>query len=226
MQKIHNLSKESSMNHINKYTTEGIGTFFLVLTVGCTVIAGASGVIAPLAIGSILMTMIYAGAHISGAHYNPAVSLGIWLRGRMGTPDLLPYMGAQFLGAALAALAVNYLKASAVVTPLVLKPEHTLLAEFLYTFALVYVVLHVATTRANQGNAFYGLAIGFTVLAGAFAVGSISGAAFNPAVALGIALMKLLSWQDLWMYVVANFLGGAAAAYAFMCTNQSDEFHK
>lgn len=209
--------------HLNKYLAEFIGTFFLVLTVGCTVIAGGAGVIAPLAIASILMVMIYAGAHISGAHYNPAVSLGIWLRGRMATIDLFHYILYQVLGAGLAAFVVNYLKRDSQLSPLILHPEHALLAEFLYTFALVYVVLNVATSRSTAGNSFYGLAIGFTVLAGAFAVGSISGAAFNPAVALGVALMHLVSWSDFWIYPVANLLGAVAAAYAFSLLSLEDK---
>lgn len=206
-----------------KYVTEFIGTFFLVLTVGCTVIAGASGVIAPLAIASALMVMIYAGGHISGAHYNPAVTLGVWLRGRLGTNDVFPYILAQLLAAIAAGFVVNFLKNYIPVTEIAMNPAHALVAEFLYTFALVYVVLNVATARATTGNSFYGLAIGFTVLAGAFAVGSISGAAFNPAVAVGIGIMGLLSWSNLWIYIVANFLGGAAAAYTFLFLNPQDK---
>lgn len=208
---------------MNKYVTEFIGTFFLVLTIGCSVVIGGTGVIAPLAIGSALMVMIYAGGHISGGHYNPAVTLGVWVRGRCATKDVIPYWVAQFIGAALAALVVNYLAGDRSTKAMVLKPMPALLAEFLFTFALVYVVLNVATAKANAGNSFYGLAIGFTVLAGAFAVGSISSAAFNPAVAVGISIMGLSSWTNIWIYLVANLAGGLVAALVFKFLNPTDD---
>ncbi|MCL5006158.1 MAG: aquaporin [Acidobacteria bacterium] len=204
---------------MKKYVMELIGTFFLVLTIGLTVIAGGSGVIPPLAIGSVLMVMVFVGGHISGGHYNPAISLGVWLRGRLDTKDLVPYWVFQAIGGVLAALAVKYLKSGATVSPMKLEIGPALLAEFLFTFALVFAVLNTATAKGTAGNSFYGLAIGFTVLAGAFAVGNISGAAFNPAVALGVSIMKLAAWPDIWVYWVAEFVGGAVAAYVFkfMC---------
>lgn len=208
---------------MNKYITEFIGTFFLVLTVGCCVIIGGAGVIAPLAIGSVLMVMIYAGGHVSGGHYNPAVTLGVWLRGRCPSKDVVPYWVAQILGAAVAACALNYLKGDASAKPMVLRPGPAFLAEFLFAFALVYVVLNTATAKATAGNSNYGLAIGFTVMAGAFAVGSISGAAFNPAVAVGISIMGLSAWSNLWIYLVANFAAGAAAACTFRAINLEDK---
>jgi aquaporin Z len=208
---------------MNKYIVEFIGTFFLLLTIGCSVIIGGAGVIAPLAIGAALMVMIYAGGHISGAHYNPAVTLGVWLRGRCSARDVIPYWVAQIIGAAVAAVALNYLKGDVSPKPLVLRTGPTLLAEFLFAFALVYVVLNVATAKATSGNSFYGLAIGFTVMAGAFAVGSISGAAFNPAVAIGISIMGLSLWSNVWIYLVANFAGGAVAAFAFKTINPEDK---
>ncbi|HUX09927.1 MAG TPA: aquaporin [Terriglobia bacterium] len=204
---------------MNKYVMELIGTFFLVLTIGLTVILGGSGVIPPLAIGSILMVMIFAGGHISGGHYNPAITLGVWLRGRCDTKDVAPYMVAQTMGAVLAALAVKYLKGSATVSTRELPVGPELLAELLFTFALVFVVLNTATAKGTAGNSFYGLAIGFTVMAGAFAVGSIASAAFNPAVAVGISVMGMAAWSKIWIYLVANFFGGAmaAGAFKFMC---------
>ena len=132
---------------MNKYITEFIGTFFLVLTVGCTVILGGTGVIPPLAIGSALMVMIYAGGHISGGHYNPAVTLGVWIRRRCGTKDVIPYWVAQLIGAAVAAAIVGYLKGEVTVKPMTVKVGPALLAEFLFTFALVYVVLNAATAE-------------------------------------------------------------------------------
>jgi aquaporin Z len=208
---------------MNKYIAEFIGTFFLVLTVGCSVVIGGAGVIAPLAIGSILMVMIYAGGHISGGHFNPAVTLGVWLRGRCPAKDVVPYWAAQVLGAILASLALNYLKGDAQPKVMVLKPGPALLAEFLFTFALVYVVLNSATAKLNAGNSFYGLAIGFTVTSGAFAVGSISSAAFNPAVAIGISIMGLSAWSNIWIYLVANFAAGFVAAVTFKFLNPVDK---
>ena len=139
------------------------------------------------------MAMIYAGRHISGAHYNPAVTLGVFLRGRCPASDVLPYCGAQLLGAAGAAWIVGFALRGAPVTPFLAPVVGAFLAEFLFTFALVYVVLNVATAEATDGNSYFGLAIGFTVLAGAFAVGQISGAAFNPAVAIGASIRGLLT---------------------------------
>lgn len=208
---------------MNKYVTELIGTFFLVLTIGCTVLAGGTGVIPPLAIGSALMVMIFAGGHISGAHYNPAVTLGVWIRGKCATADVAPYMVAQVIGAVLAALVVGFLRPDAAPTPGEPDVVRALVAEFLFTFALVYVVLNVATAKANGGNSFYGLAIGFTVLTGAFAVGDISGGAFNPAVAVGISVMGLSAWNNIWIFLVANFAAGAAAGLTFKALNPGDK---
>ncbi len=207
---------------MNKYVMELIGTFFLVLTVGLTVVGGGSGVIPPLAIGTVLMVMVFAGGHISGAHYNPAISLGVWLRGKMAGKDLLAYWAFQLVGALLAALAVQYLRAGVPITTMNLLRGPALLAEFLFTFALVLVVISTATAKGTEGNSFYGLAIGFTVMAGAFAVGNISGGAFNPAVALGTSLLKLSAWSQLWIYWLAEFLGGACAAYAFLWMSPAD----
>ena len=199
---------------MKKYLMEFIGTFFLVFTVGMSVLAGGD-VIPPLAIGSILMVMIYAGGHISGGHYNPAVTLGVWIRGKCETKDVLPYMLFQVAGALLAASVVRYLLPAAQPHPRELAVMPELIAEFLFTFALVFVVLNAATSKDNSGNSFYGLAIGFTVLAGAFAVGGVASAAFNPAVAVGISVIGLAAWTKIWIYLVANFLGGAVAGLAF-----------
>ncbi len=204
-----------------KLVVEMIGTFFLVFTVCMTVKApDGAGPLAALAIGSSLMIMVYAGGHFSGGHYNPAVSLGVTLRGKLGWDEIFPYWGAQFLGAALAAAAVLFIKpAAAVVAPAAPAVEYTLaaklLVEFLFTFALVYVVLNTATAKGTSGNSFYGLAIGFTVVVGAFAVGPVSGGAFNPAVALGVATAKIADWSNIWIPLVADFAGGAVAALLF-----------
>lgn len=197
-----------------KYVYELIGTFFLVFVVGMSVLDPNSiGNLAPLAIGSILAVMIYAGGHISGGHYNPAVSLAAFLRKKLSLNDLGYYTLAQLAGAVIAAYLTLHFKGAPALTPLA--PDHfkALIAEFLFTFALCFVVLNVATVKATAGNSFYGWAIGFTVLAGAYAVGTISGAAFNPAVAVGISILNLSHWANLWIFIVGNLLGGAAAAY-------------
>ena len=207
---------------MHKYLCEFIGTFFLVITIGSTGIAAGPGVIAPLAIGAILMVMVYAGGHVSGAHYNPAVTLGVFMRGKCPASDVVPYMVAQIAGAIAAAAAVMFFKTGEQVAPFSAKVAPALAAELLYTFALVYVVLNVATARATSGNSYFGLAIGFTVLAGAFAVGDISGGAFNPAVAVGASVMGLLPWANIWLYLVADFLGGVLAALAFNAINADE----
>ena len=204
---------------MKKYIAEFIGTFFLVLTIGLTVIGAGVTVIAPLAIGAVLMVMVYAGGHISGAHYNPAVTLAVLIRGKLQMHDALPYIVAQLAGAALATLVVKFFRTGVEVAPMTLQLGPALLAEFLFTFALVYVVLNAATAEGTSGNSFYGLAIGMTVMTGAFAVGSISGGAFNPAVALGISMLGLSSWANLWVYVLANFGAAILAAIVFNLIN-------
>ena len=206
---------------MHKAAAEFIGTFFLVLTVGSTGIAAGPGVIAPLAIGSVLMVMIYAGGHVSGGHFNPAVTLGAFLRGRCPAGDVLVYFFAQVAGSMAAATVVLFLKVQQA-TPFIAPIPAAGVVEFLFTFALVYVVLNVATAKATAGNSYFGLAIGFTVLAGAFAVGDVSGAAFNPAVAVGAMVMHMLPWSALVMYLIAELLGGAAAALAFRAINPQD----
>lgn len=211
---------------MNKYIVELIGTFFLVFTIGNVVIEPGAGALAPLAIGAILMTMIYAGGHISGAHYNPAVTLAVFLRGKCDAKDVGPYMVAQVVGAAAAAAAVLYLKGSAVEIAAMNLSEilpQVIVAEFLFTFALAYVVLNAATAKGTEGNSFYGLAIGFTVMAGAFAVGGISGGVFNPAVAVGISVMGISSWANIWVYLLANFAAGAVAALVFKFVTADEE---
>jgi aquaporin Z len=208
---------------MRKYVMELIGSFFLVLTIGCTVIGNGAGALAPLAIGSALMVMIFAGGHISGGHYNPAVTLGVWMRGRCDTKDVAPYMISQIVGAGIAAGAVKFLKAGAPVTAMSPAVGPALFAEFLFTFALVFVVLNVAIAKGTSGNSFYGLAIGMTVMTGAYSVGNISGGAFNPAVAIGISVMGLSAWSNIWIYLLANFAGGATAAVTFKTLQPEDK---
>ncbi|MGA2446805.1 MAG: aquaporin [Opitutaceae bacterium] len=206
---------------MKKYLVEFIGTFFLVGTVGAAVRSGAP--LGPLAIGSALMVMVYAGGHISGGHYNPAVTLGVWLRGKCATNDVIPYWIAQLAAGVVAAFIVTYVAGRPAGTPPLHGTVPSLIVEFLVTFALVWVVLNVATAKATAGNSFYGLAIGFTVFMGAVAVGGVSGGAFNPAVGLGVVIMGLEKLHQLGVYLVADLLGGATAALAFKATHDASE---
>ncbi len=207
---------------MKKYIVEFIGTFFLVLTVGLTVRQGAP--LAPIAIGSVLMVMIFAGGHISGGHFNPAVTLAAFLRGRCDKADVLPYWIAQFAAGLVAALLVNFLLRGRV-DPAVVALHPTLksfIVEFLFTFALAWVVLQTATSKGTMGNSFYGLAIGFTVLVGAITVGGISGGAFNPAVGLGVWTMGLESAKQFAVYLCSELAGAGVAAFAFRQINGLD----
>jgi aquaporin Z len=204
-----------------KLVVEAIGTFFLVFTVGMA--SRNAGVLAPLAIGSVLMVMVFAGGHVSGGHYNPAVSTAVLLRGKLERTEYVPYVIAQVLAAVAAGIVIIILGYDFDTAAKVAGAGKMLIVEFLFTFALAYVVLNVATARGTEGNSFYGLAIGFTVGAGAFAVGAVSGAAFNPAVAIGAMVMGLLSWSDIWVYLLANLLGGVAAATAFLYTQPAEK---
>ncbi|MEI8038297.1 MAG: aquaporin [Verrucomicrobiota bacterium] len=207
---------------MKKYIAEFIGTFFLVLTIGCTVIPGAAGVIAPLAIGAALMVMVYAAGHISGGHLNPAVTLAVFVRGRCEARDVVPYWIAQVVAGVAAAMVAVFLVGKSGIPMDIKNVPAAFLAEFLFTFALAYVVLNSATAKGNAGNSFYGLAIGMTVMAGAFSVGSISGGAFNPAVAVGLAVMKLVRFSDIWIHLGADLAGGLIAALTFKFLNTQD----
>ncbi|HUB25317.1 MAG TPA: aquaporin [Tepidisphaeraceae bacterium] len=198
-----------------KLIVELIGTFFLVFTVGQCVVTPGAGELAPIAIGASLMVMVYAGGHVSGGLYNPAVSLAVYLRGKLPAAELIGYVIVQLIAAALAAAATVYLKHHPATTPMAIAIGPAMLAEFLFTFALCFMVLNVATVKSVAGNSYYGLAIGSTVMVGAFAVGGVSGGAFNPAVATGITLLGLSSVSNLWVLVVGEILGAAVAAGIF-----------
>lgn len=208
---------------MRNYLVEFIGTFFLVLTVGLTVVWPGAGGLAPLAIGCALMIGVYSGGHISGGHYNPAVTLAVWMRGKVPTRDVLPYVGVQLAAGLAAALLVNYDSPEGVVVQAG-DPVHVkaVINELLFTFLLCWVVLNTATSKKTEGNSYYGLAIGFTVVVGAFAGGGISGGAYNPAVALGVTVMGLSTWEHIWIFLVANLAGGALAALAYRFVNPAE----
>ena len=206
---------------MQNYITEFIGTFFLVLTVALAV--PLAGSMAPVAIGSVLMVMVYMGGHISGAHYNPAVTLSILMRGKIDAPNAMIYMAVQ-VAAGIAAAGVGMFLLGgehAIGRPAIgggYSVVQALVAEILFTFALVSVVLNVATSKATAGNSYYGLAIGFTVLAAAYAAGGISGGAFNPAVGLGGNVLTG-NFGEVWVYLVGPFVGGALGAIVYKMMN-------
>ena len=208
-----------TMQH--KLTTEFIGTFFLSLTVCTAAVYGSAGDYAPFAIASALMVMIYAGGHISGAHYNPAVTVSVYLRGACDKDDVLPYIASQIVAAVSAALIVERLLSSKTPDP---TPEmfefgtEAVVAELLFTFALAYVILNVATTESTSGNGYYGAAIALVVLAGAMAVGSISLGSFNPAVTSALIVSGKVSLADSWMHFAPQFIGAVLATYVYKFT--------
>ncbi len=207
---------------MKNYIVEFIGTFFLVLVIGLTVIEPGAGSLAPLAIGATLMVMVYAGGPISGGHYNPAVTLAVWMRGKCDTKDVAPYMVVQLIAGVIAGWIVTRLKSDAIIVPAEPNIMQALIIELLFTFALAYVVLNVATSKKSSGNSYFGLAIGFTVVAAAYAGGAISGGAYNPAVAFGITTMGLSSIGNIWIFLVGNFAGGALAAAVYKMVNPEE----
>lgn len=202
---------------MKRYITEFIGTFFLVMG---AILGGAIG--ASLA----LMVMIYAGGHISGAHYNPAVSFAMWMRGKLEGKDIFIYWAFQLLGAALAAFIVCWLlneKGTAACAIAADNSASGIIAELIGTFALTYVVLNVATTAKTAGNSYFGLAIGGTVLAMATVLGKFSGGVYNPAVFVGLAIQKTLCLEQWWIYMVGSFGGATLAAIFFSYCNPDDK---
>ena len=199
---------------MKKSIVEFLGTFFLLLAIGCNVF-GAANPFAPFGIAVTLMIVIYAFGHISGAHFNPAVTVAALLRGKCPAADVVPYILSQIAGGAAGVFIALWLKGSPELKPLVVAQAPALVAEFLFTFALATVILHVATAKSLAGNSFYGAAIGGTVLAGALAVGGVSGGCFNPAVSLSLGLVGVLPWGLALTYVGVQILGGISAALVF-----------
>lgn len=206
---------------MNRYLTELIGTFFLVLTIGMSA--------NPIAIGSILMVMVYMGGNISGAHYNPAVTLAILIRGKINAKDAGIYMVFQIIGATIASFIIqrHFGTIGFPMPSLEVSFIGAVFYEIAFTFALALVVLNVATTKKAAGNSYYGLAIGFTVLAGAYSVGALSGGAFNPAVALGPMIADLFGTRQLLsstvIYIIGPFAGAVIAAFFFKFQNPDEE---
>lgn len=205
---------------MKKYIVEFIGTFFLVLTV-C--MAGSkAGDFAPLAIGFVLMIMVYAGGYVSGAHYNPAVSLAMCIRRKLGLGDMFVYWLVQIGGGIVAVLVAQYVFEYSGLPhdPL---GKKAIVAEALGTFALAYVVLNVATSAKTAGNSYYGMAIGLTITAMAYTLGPVSGGAFNPAVAISNSLFGGFNWNELWIYIAGSLIGAVAAAGIYLLLKPDEE---
>jgi aquaporin Z len=208
---------------MNKYLVEFLGTFFLFLVISLSTRVVDAPLLAPVAIGFALAVMVYAGGRISGGHYNPAVTLAAAIRGAMPYAQILPYWIAQVAGAVAAAFAAFALVGPEGITVLQLEPGKIFLAEIIFTTALAYVVLNVATGKKAEGNSYFGLAIGATVMVGALSVGPISGGAFNPAVAIAACVSGLFVWSQLWIYIVGCLAGGVIAALLFKAVSPEGE---
>ena len=204
---------------MKKYLIEFIGTFFLVTTIGLT---GN-----PLAIGIMLTILVYMGGHISGAHYNPAVTISIYFKRLIEKKDAVIYIITQLLASLFAAVLVLNLKTD--LMHVIPNPSYSslqiILCELIFTFLLVLVILNVATNKKTEGNSYYGLAIGLTVMASAYCVGGISGGAFNPAVAFGPAILDAIlgNGEDIlgfWIYLIGPISGGYIAYLTDKYVNQ------
>mmetsp|Transcript_20630 Transcript_20630/g.24810 ORF Transcript_20630/g.24810 Transcript_20630/m.24810 type:complete len:226 (+) Transcript_20630:122-799(+) len=209
-----------------KPVMELTGTALLLLTIQLAV--GSGSELAPVAIGIALMTAVYAGGPISGAHYNPAVSLAVYLRGKMELKEMLMYWAFQIVGGCIGALLAGFIGGSYAVCAIGNEAtfSQAMVAEICFTFFLCFVVLGTATSSAANGNSYFGASIGLTVTAGAFSVGGISGGAFNPAVALGLTFASNgLSDMGYSSYVaLADLIGGAVAAGLYFLVAPSSEF--
>lgn len=205
---------------MKKYLVEFVGTFLFVTVIGLSVRSGSS--LAPLAIGAALGSLVFAGGYVSGAHYNPAVSLGALVRGKLSFMEWVGYAVSQLAGGLLAGLVVVALVGKPLMGAAVHEVGPSLAVEFLFTFALVWVVLSVATSKSNAGNSFYGLAIGAVLAAGVIAGGAISGGAYNPAVGLGVVVMGLEGLSQLWVYWGAQLAAGVVAALVFKAQDSGD----
>ncbi len=215
------VAKQDNTGAFRKYVVEFVGTFFLVMTI-CMTSGGGLGHIAPTAAGLMLIVIMYSGFHISGGHFNPAVSLAVYLRGKLNSGDVLPYIVGQFLGGTLAAMLAGFLLSSMGIpeaSPKELDIVPSLIAEVLGTILFVYVFLNLTTIKKTAGNVFYGLTLGCTMTAAMYAFGGVSVGAFNPAIALSLTMASLTSWASIWIFLVANFAGGVLAAFLSQYVN-------
>jgi aquaporin Z len=210
-----------------KLLTEFIGTFFLMLTIAMVVKSGKATGFEPIAIGGMIMALIYAGGPVSGAHYNPAVSIAAFIRGIMTINEMVAYIGAQIVAAIFAAVTSSALLQGIATENANLPLEKidiipALLAEFFGTFVMVFVILNVATSKRSEGNSYFGLAIAMVVIGIIYAFGPVSGGMFNPAVMAGACVANILEPATSWIYLVGEILGAVIAAIVFRFLNSED----
>mmetsp|Transcript_26833 Transcript_26833/g.62177 ORF Transcript_26833/g.62177 Transcript_26833/m.62177 type:complete len:342 (-) Transcript_26833:168-1193(-) len=216
-------------NLVAELTSEFLGTFMLVVTVGLNVMGRTPD--GAWSIACALMSMIYALGDVSGAHFNPAVTVAILISGRC--KELTPakagqYMGAQVAGAMAAALtyAGIYNGASFKLGPgAKFSYGGVAVAEFVFTFLLCFVVLSVAVSAKTSNPTMFGLAIGSCITCGVNAIGAVSGGALNPAVAVGIATGHRFadgSFCAAMTFSVVELIAAAAAAGVFGITHAVD----
>jgi aquaporin Z len=196
------------MKNMRKYIVEGVGTMFLVLAYG--LIGG------PFAIAGMLAVLMYMGSHISGGHYNPAISFAVWLRGKIKSGQAWMYILFQILGGLGAAL-IHWLIVGRRYIPIPMAGIaywKIIFVEMLFTFFLAFVFLSVMTTKKVKTNGMYGLVIGLSLLTIAFL-----GGVYNPAVVVGPHLLDVFfrgsAMRYMSYYLFGTFSGGALAAIAF-----------
>lgn len=203
---------------MRKYVMEAIGTFFLAIAMGLTGNA--------LAIGLMLAAMIYTGMHISGAHFNPAVSFAYFIRRKITLNTFLGYLISQSLGAFAAAGVILFLANDVfyLEPPVSTDIYEQGITELLLTMALVLTYLNVASTKVLASGKSYGLVIGL-VLSGMIYLGfNISGAVFNPAISIGTSAVDFLaiqgaSFQYIPLYTIAPIAGGTLASLFYQYLN-------
>lgn len=220
-------TKKTQPSNLSKYLIEFLWTMFLVLTIALSTKSWTD--FAPFAIASVLILLIYAGAHISWANYNPAVSFWLFLSWKLSQKDMINYILSQVVWAFIWAVVGYIILWSS--NQLVVSPASWVdmwswvLAEFLFTFLLVFTVLQVATSKKIQNNQYFGLAIWLVVLVWAISVWKISWWAFNPAVAFWPQLFDVfVGWSSinniLW-YLLAGFGWAALASKAYDYTEKN-----
>ncbi len=203
---------------------EFLGTFFFILCIAMS--------FNPIAIASMLMVWVYIGAYVSGAHYNPLVSLAMAFRGHLSCRELLCYWLAQILGGIVAFLvAMHYHGHAMLVAPAShMSLLQAFVMEVLLSFVFALIILVIGTAEKYRGNQIFGFAIGYSIPALTGVGGSISGGVFNPAIAIGAAIVGFIAgvpfeWSHLCMYIISSFVGAilAAMAYRHFIAERHDE---
>lgn len=205
---------------LKKCLVEFVGTFFIMFTFGAALFPNSNNAFPPLAIAFIVIAVVYMGKSISGAQYNPAISLADSIRGKLSWKHLLPYVIVQFIAAAFAAYVLSFI---IVVPPYSNETTFNIKAmfacEFLFTFLLTYTYLQTVNCEKTKGNSYYGLAIGSVILAAFLATAGTSYGVFNPAIALALIVMGLAQIKLVVFTIIANIIAGAAAAGIYKITS-------